>query len=40
MKRFFLIAVALIASASLFAKVPVIGVSGYVDGSKNMVNLT
>ena len=40
MKRFFLFAVALIASASLFAKVPVIGVSGYTDGSKNMVNKT
>ena len=40
MKKILLsIAVAMV-SVSLFAKVPVIGVSGFVDGAKNMVNVT
>ncbi|MBO4571971.1 MAG: gamma-glutamyl-gamma-aminobutyrate hydrolase family protein [Bacteroidales bacterium] len=40
MKRLILIAAALLASASLFAKIPVIGISGYVDGSKNVIGTT
>ncbi|MBO4768655.1 MAG: gamma-glutamyl-gamma-aminobutyrate hydrolase family protein, partial [Bacteroidales bacterium] len=40
MKRLILIAAALLASASLFAKIPVIGISGYVDGSKNAIGTT
>lgn len=40
MKRVSLVLTVLLSSSVIFAKVPVIGVSGYVDGSKNMVNTT
>lgn len=40
MKRFTLSLLAVLTTASLFAKVPVIGVSGYTEDARNQVNVT
>lgn len=40
MKKFIASIAVVLVALPLFAKVPVIGISGYVDGSKNMVNVT
>lgn len=40
MKKIILCIIAMAASATIHAQMPIIGVSGYVDGAKNMVNVT
>jgi len=40
MKKIILTLCAVLTASTMFAKVPVIGVSGYIDGSKNAVNTT
>lgn len=40
MKKIILSLLAVLTASTMFAKVPVIGVSGYIDGAKNCVNTT
>ena len=40
MKKVLLTLLAVLTASAMFAKVPVIGVSGYIDGGKNAVNTT
>lgn len=40
MKKILLSIIVIMVSSSLFAKIPVVGISGYVDGAKNAVNCT